>query len=297
MLLAAEHPRPEAFVEGVERAERDCTEQPKLGVLRDDGDGVEEIACGRREARRAREDRVADRRGHGVRSTFEHLADEERVARRLRVQIVRVDRVRRGKRRDCVGRQRLEMNPHDAGSRGEITEDDTQRMRARKLIRPVGDDDKCAELLDATAEKANDIQRRLVGPMRVLDDERDAAARLVDESVEYGARRVALDPHVDEGPERPRRAQPVARARQDPLAELVEKLTHECALADAGVARDENESATPGPRRIERLLEDGEGSVPLEQHHPHGRSVIQAAAQRTLRAGERTNWPDRIAAA
>src|SRR6516164_744865 len=91
-------------------------------------------------------------------------------------------------------------------------------MRSRELVGTVRDDDQDAEPLDAATKEAEYVECRLVGPVRVLDDNYEPGTRRVDECLEHGARRDAVDAHVDERAKGPWRPQPVASARQDALA-------------------------------------------------------------------------------
>jgi hypothetical protein len=168
--VGPENPGRLALLQGVERPAGYRLQQPELGAPRHDRDRVEKRPRGRTEAARAREDRVADRRGYVAGSTRERLRDEEGVACRLRVQVGRVDPKRGGELLDRTGRERMEADADDACSRRQVAEGPAERMRPLQLVGSVGNENESPEMLDPPSEQAEDVERRVVGPMDVLDD-------------------------------------------------------------------------------------------------------------------------------
>jgi hypothetical protein len=123
--------------------------------------------------------------------------------------------------------------------------------------------------VDAAGEVADEVERRLVGPVRVLDDEevRLGARRAAERGHEPGEELLARDagrPHVvrqhrqhlGEGPERDRRRRTVARADRDagrPRGRARGGVD-ERRLADPRLTRDEHQPPVAG---------SGVGQVPL----------------------------------
>ena len=100
-------------------------------------------------------------------------------------------------------------------------------MRRLELALAVGDHDECTNSLGPPRDQANDVERRLVGPVHVLDhgDRRPHGAHLLEQRQEDGMRLLALvhgiregtlqgRRHVDQRTERPRRPERVARPPQ-----------------------------------------------------------------------------------
>ena len=223
-----ENPGRLTLLQGIERLAGDRLEEPELvrwGTMATASRSVR--AFGSRQ--RSREDRVADRGRYLAAPALKDLGNEERVARRFRVQIRRVDAVRGGKLLDCFRRERIEAEADDAGGRRQVAEGDAKRMRPLQLVGPVGDYNERAELLDPPSEQAEEVERCVVGPVDVLDDDDGLipGAQFVDERRECRPRVLAcrddlleasadLRSDVDERSERARSTQPVAPADQDP---------------------------------------------------------------------------------
>ena len=88
--IRGQHPRGEALVKVLECVAGHTLEEPELRPLRDDGDRLEERLRRSAEWRGMREHGVANRVGDLGSAGGERFDDEERVARRLRVHVVRV---------------------------------------------------------------------------------------------------------------------------------------------------------------------------------------------------------------
>ena len=123
--------------------------------------------------------RVPDRRRHPRRARRQHLGDEERVAPGDPVELVGVGR-RPGRVATGVvlhqgahglRRQRRQVHPTSPGHRRGVPDDGAQRMGRRHLVRPVRDQDQRAAAVDPAGQVSHEIQRRLVGPVGVLDHE------------------------------------------------------------------------------------------------------------------------------
>ena len=197
VVFVAEDPRGQALVELRERAAGKDLQQRQLDPLRDDSDGVEQRTSIRPETGSAGEHRVADR-GRNIRHPRrQRLRDEERVARRLAVQLFWVDAVRRCELADGVEGERGELDAAHPRGRRELADNDSERMRPVELIVPIGGDHQCLDRLDPATEQPQDVERRFVGPVDVLEDNdrRLLRVQLVPKRGEHGLR---LVPPVDE---------------------------------------------------------------------------------------------------
>ena len=58
----------------------------------------------------------------------------------------------------------------NGGRGGKVSCDDPQGVRRSHLVISVRDDDQRSRYTDATTEEAQQIQRRLICPLRILDD-------------------------------------------------------------------------------------------------------------------------------
>ena len=153
-------------------------------------------------------------------------------------------------------------------------------MRRLELALAIRDHDECTNRLGPPRDQANDVERRLVGPVHVLDhrDRRLHGAHFLEQRQEDGMRLLALvtrkqGMHPPGSPpcrpedraaaaSRARRTPPTARASRVPrLAEPA----HQRALADARLARDEHEPAAPGGDVVEALLQRFQERRALEQ--------------------------------
>ena len=238
--------------------------------------GVEHAARRCAQRRDAREHRVADRRRQLDGARRERLGDEERVAGGAPVQRAGVDAVRRGQLGHRAGRQGHE--PHAVGdvAAQEIAERDAQRVRRLELVVAVARDQQRRHARDPPRQQAQHVERRLVGPVRVLehDDRRVAPGELAEHRGGHRVGRRARGHEVLElaagdradvhqRAERRGREECVAVAPQDarvlgvPLAEVAQQRR----LADARLAGHEHQPAA----RLQRRVEHVERRVALEQ--------------------------------
>ena len=106
---------------------------------------------------RRRRRRAPRRRRTGCRRSW-------RRARRRRRRTARPAR----RPRPATGRQ---LHPADRRTRGELAEHDPQRIGDVELVVAVAGDDERGHRLDPAGEQAEDVERRLVGPVHVLEHE------------------------------------------------------------------------------------------------------------------------------
>ena len=249
----AQHPGGEALLEVAELAACQLLQQPELGPRRRDRNRVEQRAGARAETGGARQHGVADAVGHRGAARRERLGDEERVAGRAAVELLRVDAVQTRERGDRPRRQRREREPGQRRLR-QLAERDAQRVVALELVVAVGDRDERRHRRDPACEQAEQVERRLVGPVQVLehDDRWRAPPQLVEQRGQHVARPgAALDEvgqlaaclggDVEQRPERPRRVQRLARAREHADGKVGAERVEERRLADPGLSGDEHE--------------------------------------------------------
>ena len=150
--LRREHSRGQAFLEPADRFPRERLEQPELGALRHDRDGVEQRPRLAVQARSAGEHRIPDGVGYRRGARGERLDDEERIAGRLGVDLVGIDPVRCGELRDRRLRQRRELEAPHCAVRRQLAEHDPKRMAAIELVVAEGGDDQHRQVLDPAGE-------------------------------------------------------------------------------------------------------------------------------------------------
>ena len=194
---------------------------------------------------------LAGRRG-------ERLGDEERVAARQRVNGGRVAARAARQRLHRIARQRRELDPVHRTA-GERTEQPVQGMARIELVAGRQDEDR-ADGLDPARRVAEHVERGVVGPVDVLDDEdgRTLLGELLQQRGEdaidrtlvgqRGRQRAAApDRRVVQRPQRARRDEVVARRHEDPrlAAQALDQRAHEARLADARLAGDQRRRAAP----------------------------------------------------
>ena len=196
------------------------------------------------------------------------------------MQLAGVDPVRLGQLGHGLQRQRHQAEPVGRLAPGELAERDPQRMGAVELVVAVARDDEGGHGRDAAAEQAKDVERRVVGPVHVLEDHdrRQLPGEVTQDGGGHRVRRGAVGHQVGElaagdrgdvhqRAERGEREEPVALAPQDPSQAGVARAeaAQEHGLADPGLARDEHEPAAGAGRRVEGGVERIEVGGALEQ--------------------------------
>ena len=187
----------------------------------------------------------------------QHLGDEERVA------------AGRGMDAGAVVARRARRQADDCGA-GEPGQRDPRQMRRRQLaehcaqvaergtVVAVAQHQHGRQAMDATADELDQIERRLVGPVNVLEHQHGRRRR-ARQLVEHGAedrrpvvrprqqraqRRTGLAGDVVQRPERPRRRQRLAAAPEDAArAEAGAERFQQAGLADAGLAAHQHRAA------------------------------------------------------
>ena len=221
-----QHADAQAFGQPVERAQH-LLEQAMLDAVADHRRRVQHLARRRIEPLGARQHRVAHGARQACATARQDLGDEERIARGLAMQAGGIDRASARQAPHRGERQPRQLDAHRRLGRGEVAHHQAQG-RARSLVLAIGQHQQGARLGDAPAEELDQVERRVVGPMDVLDHDQGRRLR-PPQHVEHGgeqrrARRAGLERgqqvgaglarDVVEGPERRRREQRIAMALQ-----------------------------------------------------------------------------------
>jgi hypothetical protein len=168
---------------------------------------------------------------------------------------MKLDRVDVGtgcERPDAFDRQRTNRHPPRLFH---LAEHDAERMIGPDLVVPIGRHEQRPRALEAPGEIQQEIERRLVGPVDVLDDDkrRLPAERLERAREDLALRAVRAQSEILQRRERLRREEAVTRGPEDADAFTVRgELTHERRLAGSGFAAhgDEPPIAGNGSRKV-----------------------------------------------
>jgi hypothetical protein len=275
-----EHAGRQAFVEAIDCFSSEGLEEPQFDPRRRGGHRLEQGSRHGAKSSGAGENGVLNRLRDPRLARGECLGDEERIARGLPVELGCVDAVRLCHLRHSRRREGLDLQAADRASRRELPEHEPEWVGAIEFVVPVARDDECGDGLDSATEHRKDIERRLVGPVEVVQHEHrrrplpefthECGRELVrpgtrsQKLLELPARDLG---DVEEGAERTRREQSVAVTPQDPCraGRLVAELPQESGLPNSRLAADEHEPPTPGVvHGNERVVERSELARPLE---------------------------------
>ena len=272
----------QAVVDRRRRRMNGFADEPQLGLTRHHRDELRHRSRLRRQVGQPHAQRSLHAPRHAV-VRREHLGDEERIATRQGVQIGRVtsraprQSLHRGHRQwrrldpcHVRSRQRLEHPPHV--------------LTGGQRLRPARQHQTAASLGQPPRQQGDDVERGLIGPVKILDRDRRRSKRgelvqqrsqerLAPSAVLHRLRERSAGPTRDivHRPQRPRDHQRVAGPPQHAHpVRGAEHAAHERRLADPGLAGHEHDPARR-TRLGERLLEVCDVGLPLQQHHPHGR--------------------------
>jgi hypothetical protein len=140
-----------------------------LGSRRHYGDKVHHLSRFGRQRRASRQDRLSHAGRHGVAVGAKQLRHEERVPVRERKHGSSIVGVTRDTRHG-FDRQRLKLEAKRR-SRGELAEQAVQGVIGAHFVRAPRHDDQRADAADAPADVAQQVERRLVCPVHVLEDD------------------------------------------------------------------------------------------------------------------------------
>lgn len=187
-----------------------------------------------------------------------------------------------GETRDSSLRQGLEVHAPGGISR-QIAEHGPQGVATIQLVVAVGQDGQRRRAANPPAEIFEQIERRCVGPMHVLEHEHGrllATLQLVQESAEdrepvgggshqLQQRALYLKRDVVQRTQRLRREQRVAAAKQRARLGALrrEEILDQAGLADPGLAVHERDTTLAGSCLTQRFGESPQCGVALQQLH------------------------------
>ena len=249
-----EDPRTSAGVDGRRARGHRVGQQAQPGRTRDDGGDLGDRARLRSERADAHGHGVADRDRDRAGRGGEHLGDEERVAARHLVQVARGSPGPAGERLDGrLGERRRLDAPQDLGRDRPESPADLRPLGER--LGPARHHEAAAGAREASSQERDEVERRVVGPVHVLDDEdRPRAGQLVEDRGQQrlarpvglervGQRTAGVARHVAKRAERARRDERVARAPQDAArSDLLADRRDQRGLADPGLAADDHDA-------------------------------------------------------
>ena len=274
-----QHPGSDTLVDERRRRFGQRLEEPWLDVLRNDRSGTDQLPGFPAEPHGTREHGICDRGGYRFLAGRQHLDDEEGIAAGPAVELLVVEHRSRRQLRDRGARQWPETESPDGTARRELAEHAPEGVVGRELI-AVAREHECGDALDSPCEQAEDIERCLVGPVDVVEDEdgswptrelvrerRRDLVRLSAFPQQLLQRTIGPLGRCEERPERPRREERIAGSPQHPGRILsLDERPEEARLADAGLAGDEQQ--LPGAAAAnsrERLLEELELGAALDE--------------------------------
>ena len=190
-----------------------------------------------------------------------------------------IDPRRPGECGNGSGGERTEGQP--IGRRCQLAEDQTESLRAAELIRPVAGQHESGCGGDAASEQGEQIERRLVRPVEILEHEYGGTSRSqLTQQAEHdlvwssagGEQILQLAAgelgDVEQRCQRTRGPHRLAPAPQDADAAvaLLAEQAQQRRFAHPGLARQEQHLADAvQPHRVQRVPEDIEAVFPLEQ--------------------------------
>ena len=174
--ISDEHTGGETLVDVLGRWLNEPVEQPGLGATRHDGNRIEHLSPRGRKPRRPGKDGEphACRQRSGWRG--ERLRDVERIAAGQRVDLVGGRAEGLGEPPHRVDRERFETDPRRTTRGREVAERLAQWVPRADLILAVRDDEQQGQVDGATAKHRDEVDRRIVCPVGVLDDEEHGCA-------------------------------------------------------------------------------------------------------------------------
>ena len=172
-----EHTRAQTLGELSVRRSCQRLDEPDLGSRRSHRYRLDDGSRAGAERGRASQHGVADRLRDLVGVAGKHFGHEERVPGCHAIEIAGIGAVRLGELRNSSVRERLEAQAPDGGDSRKTSEDDAERVRGIELVVAIGRDHERGGVLDSSSDEPKDVERRLVGPVHVLEDE-DGRSRM-----------------------------------------------------------------------------------------------------------------------
>jgi hypothetical protein len=146
-------------------------ERDVLGSATEHAGPLGQPAGGRRQPADPGQDGVANRGRYGVAAGGQHLRDEERVTPGHPVDLGRVLIVHAGQRADRIDTQRPELHPARRCAAEPAQHPPQQWVRRVGFVIPEGQQDDGRDTADPPRQEADRVQRRVIGPMNVLQHE------------------------------------------------------------------------------------------------------------------------------
>ena len=266
-----DHARVQAFLQHLAARRDHVLDQPAFGLARNGGHQVRGAARRYRQPRQAGDHRIADRRRNLALRGGKHFGHEEGIAARHLVQAGRRAAGGGGQALDRAGAERRKLDAPHRGRR-QVADDRAQRMLVVHLVVAIADGQHHAQPVQPAAEELEKIERGVVGPVRILDDQHRghgmagaAVEHQLEDLVPVGglrdrAREVAADLAGDVLQRRQRmgREQSFAAAPQHARLLVVcrRELPKQGCLADPGLAGHQgNAPARSAHETLERCLE------------------------------------------
>ena len=175
-----------------------------------------------------------------------------------------------------LGRKRRDVDVRGVG-RGKVADDAAQWMGCGHFVVAIGDCEHRGKARNAPRHELDEVERRFVGPMGVLDHhERGLRSQLGDHRVEEVAAFVArleqpakrgggFARDITQGTQRVRRLERVARAPPDASRVLLGRATQEARLAHARLAADEQRVPFSPGGAAEAIANGSECALPFEE--------------------------------
>ena len=210
----------------------------------------------------------------------EHLGDVEGVAAGAFAERVQVDVRTAGQLRHRGAAQRPHADAADPSDGRELAEQHPNGMVGPDLVVAEGEQQQGGAVLAAPGEVPDQLQRRGVRPVHVLDqpDGRLGAQRRPHgrEQADPVDRLARVGGHVDaergrdvhQGPQRRRRGGPVAAAAQHPARRGGHEVRGQAGLPGAGLAADQYRRADAATGLVQRGGQRAQFLGPLQQHAP-----------------------------
>ncbi len=302
--IRAQHARGEALVEMLELSAEQHLQQPDLGPLGNARDGVKDPPGAVPHQPGPREDGIANGPWEPSTANGQDLGDKERVAARAHMQDGAIDLVRIGQHAHRAHRKRGQRETADTGT-PQLAEHRADWIARSQAIVSIGCDHERGDPAHAGAEQREHVERGLVRPVQILDDDnrrpvrlelahqrRQTTRGLLTAFDRLRQRTVGHGGHIRERRKRSRGPQgvtppPENTRRHARMTETVD----ERSLADTALTANENQAPIARLRLQETLLEHRHDLLALEQlrlaleirrcpRQPHARIVLPTQPQR-----------------
>ncbi len=179
-----DHASSETFLEGGRRERHGLLQQPFLGLAGNHGNQVRDVPRGSRQAGDSDDDGVAHRPRNSLLRYREGFGDKERIAAGDSMQLRGLpSRLLCQCRHGGFAQGRERQAPQR-----EIAQHRAQRMTRAHLVIATGQHQQHAQALQAAPEKLDQVERGVIGPMNILeDDDRRPrpAGELIQSRIEY----------------------------------------------------------------------------------------------------------------